>query len=246
MEDAFQAHWSDSFPTVNFSFSLSACFPLASSGNELYPVLPIPAFIGSHLPPTSNFLTCWSSMSPLKDVHSVWNFIKFLEVRAIQLPGRWDRPMTGTLLREREAEFSCLAAARGQSLRTPAHQTTQMNGLAKLSQSSSGLAPAQAVSCPGSVFHNRWQWEEAWRLFQVEAVSERHCVALQLTEQHVFQSSFNCPNKKDVLHWCYEVCCPTRPGECQSDVCTSGQQQRGIQIRAPDLKAWIFTSQPLW
>lgn len=125
-------------------------------------------------------------------------------------------------------------------------QTTQMNGLAKLSQSSSGLTPAQAVSCPGSVFHNRWQWEEAWRLFQVEAIRQRHRVALQLTEQHVFQSSFNCPNKKDVLHWCYEVCCPTRPGECQSDVCTPSQQQRGIQIRAPDLKAWIFTPQPLW
>lgn len=105
-------------------------------------------------------ITSWhfgQVQSPLKDVHSVWNLIKFLEVRAIQLPGRWERPMTETPLRESEAEYSCLAAARGQSLCTLASQTTQMNGLAKLSQSSSTLAAAQAVSCPWSVFHNRWQ-----------------------------------------------------------------------------------------
>lgn len=64
-------------------------------------------------------ITSWrvgQVQSPLKDVYRGWRLIEFLEVCAVWLPGRWEKPMIGTSLRESEAEFSCLAAVRGQSL----------------------------------------------------------------------------------------------------------------------------------
>jgi len=45
-----------------------------------------------------------------------------------------------------------------------ASQPAQMKGLAKLSRSSAGLAAAQAVSCPGWIFHDRCQVREVMGL----------------------------------------------------------------------------------
>lgn len=96
-------------------------------------------------------ITSWHTgqvQSPLKDACRGWRLIEFLEVCAIWLPGRWEWPTIGISLRESEAEFSFLAAVRGQSLCIIARQHKWMDW------------PSCPRAAPGWLQHRRFHVQD--------------------------------------------------------------------------------------